>query len=115
MNEPDDRPDDAAAPHAPAPAGETSERADDLERIERGVSEIRAHFQAEKREARHKDFSLALLAAVIAQALAVVLLAWAALDCLQRFDASVILVKLAFAGVLQLIALTGFASYRSVG
>lgn len=114
LNDSDERRPDDPASGTPPPDATPAPASDPLERIEHGVERIRAALDADLRDARHRDFSPALLAAVLAQAIVVALLGWAAIDCLTApLPAAVILVKLAFAGVLQLIALTGFASVRT--
>ena len=88
-----------------------------LARIEKSLSEVRAHMNASARESRHKEFSFTLLAGGIAQAIVLALLIWALSDMIFMDGSSgetvgLPLVKLAFAGVLQLVALTAFVASR---
>ena len=105
-----------AATHPPAHSAEAELL---LARIEKNLSEVRAHMSATSRESRHKQFSFTLLAAGIAQAVVLALLVWALSDIIFGSGTSgptplgVPLVKLAFAGVLQLVALTAFIASRS--
>lgn len=90
-----------------------------LARIEKSLAEMRAHMNAASRESRHKQFSFTLLAGGFAQAVVGALLLWALSDIIFVSGTSgatplgVPLVKLAFAGVLQLVALTAFSASRS--
>ncbi len=104
-----------AATDSPAHSAE-AERL--LARIENNLAEVRAHVNATNRESRHKQFSFTLLAGGIAQAVVMALLVWALSDVIFVSGTSgaaplgLPLVKLAFAGVLQLIALTAFSASR---
>jgi hypothetical protein len=105
---PGDKP---GAPDSPAEADVL------LARIEKSLSEVRAHMNASARESRHKEFSFTLLAGGIAQAIVIALLIWALSDMVFIGGSSgetvgLPLVKLAFAGVLQLVALTAFVASR---
>ena len=66
---------------------------------------------------RHKEFSFTMLAGRIAQAIVIALLVWALSDMIfigvsSGETVGFPLVKLAFAGVLQLVALTAFVASR---
>ncbi len=90
-----------------------------LARIEKNLAEVRAQVNATSRESRHKQFSFTLLAGGIAQAVVIALLLWTLSDILFLSGTSGPaplgdrLIKLAFAGVLQLVALTAFTASRS--
>lgn len=99
----------------PPPADATQEAAATLVRIEQVLGDIRGRLDALDRERRYRSFSLALLAAAVLQALVIGFLLAALADWLFYSDtvqAGAVLVKLGFAAVLQLAALTGFAAGR---
>jgi len=99
----------------PPPADATRQAAATLERIEQVLGEIRGRLDALDRERRYRSFSLARLAAAVLQALVIGFLLAALADWLFYSDtvqAGAVLVKLGFAAVLQLAALTGFAVGR---
>jgi hypothetical protein len=77
-----------------------------LRRIERLLVDIRGHLEATARAHRHRDFSLSRLVAALLQALVVGLVIAALADWAYQTPPGAQLVKLAFAGVLQLGALT---------
>ena len=88
-----------------APAGE-------LARVEQRLVEVRHLLEQSQRLAQHKEFSLARLMGALCQALVIGLLAWSLSDWVFGGAALDILVKLGFAAVLQLAALTGFVMER---
>jgi hypothetical protein len=117
---PDSDPDAVGpTPTATNPPAHSAEAELLLARIEKNLAEMRAHMHAASRESRHKQFSFTLLAGGIAQAVVMALLFWALSDIIFVRGTSgptplgVPLVKLAFAGVLQLVALTAFSASRS--
>lgn len=83
-------------------------------RLEGLLREIRGALDASAREQEHREFSIARLLAAIAQGLSIGLLLWAALDWLmpgepgQGAGQGAAGLKLLFAIVLQLMALTAF-------
>lgn len=78
-----------------------------LQSIERRLDEIRILLDQQQRTERYREFSPARLMGAIAQALVIGLLAWALVDWVFQ-DATRAFVKLGFATVLQLAALTAF-------
>ena len=113
--------DDTAAAPAPGPRLARPRRrstADELlaalERVERTLVELRRSVDTGVRERRHREFSAARLIGSILQALVLGLVLWALSDWLFAEPREGLLVKLAFAGVLQLGALTGFLLGREV-
>lgn len=98
-------------PTESGPSGEPpapSDAASSLLRIEKLIGEIRAGLDARFREHAHKDFSPAWLAGAILQVLVVGLVAMAGTDCLFQAPVGRPVLKLAFALVLQAMALTAF-------
>ena len=96
-------------PPDPATPAEIVASADEsLDRIERRLSEIRVLLDQEQRQHQHRDFPLARLLGAVLQALVVGLLAWACSDWVFQSDSDRILVKLGFAAVLQLAALSAY-------
>ncbi len=86
-------------------------RADTLQalaRLEKLVGEIHAALDARLREQKHKDFSPAWLGGAILQVLVVGLVVMAGMDCLFQLPVGRPVLKLAFALVLQGMALTAF-------
>ena len=79
-----------------------------LRRIEQLLSEMRGTLDAATRETQHRDFSVSLLVGSILQVVVVGLAALAVLDVIFQRSTDAILVKLAFAGVLQLGTLAAF-------
>jgi hypothetical protein len=80
-------------------------------RLEGLVREIRGALDASAREQEHREFSVARLLAAVAEALAIGFLLWAALNWLMATEpgeGGAIVIKLLFATVLQLMALTAF-------
>jgi hypothetical protein len=92
-----------SAPPDPAPAD-----LETLRRIERLLDEMRNLLDTSQREAQHRAFSPARLAGAILQALVIGLVAWAFSDWIFQSPPAPLQIKLAFAAVLQLIALTAF-------
>ena len=110
-------PDTAPAPEQPHEAQPASSSSSELRpedaaaaigRLEGLLREIRGALDASAREQEHREFSLVRLLAAMAQALAISLLLWAALDWLLQGESAAVVVKLSFATVLQLMALTAF-------
>jgi hypothetical protein len=96
-------------------AGETEERADlipdatvTLERMEKLLSQIRGALDAAARAGEHREFSIGRTAAWVLQIIVAGLVVLALLDWLLEAPTDSLLVKLAFAAVLQLSALTAF-------
>ena len=85
-----------------------------LEHIDRRLDDIRRTLDALAREKRHREFSPARLLGSILQALVAGLVLWAVSDWAFAADRGVMLVKLAFAAVLQLSAHTAFVLGREV-
>ena len=83
-----------------------------LRQIESLLADIRGQVDATLRERRHREFSVARLTGALLQALVVGLVIAAVADWAYRADPAFQLVKLAFAGVLQLGALTAFVMSR---
>jgi hypothetical protein len=79
-----------------------------LTRLEKLVGGIHAALDARLREQKHKDFSPAWLAGAILQVLVVGLVMMAGMDCLFQVPVGRPVLKLAFALVLQGMALTAF-------
>jgi hypothetical protein len=95
----------------PDTASERDARPDPLatmSRIERSLDALRAAVDRFAREERHHDFSALRLFGAVAQALVLGLLCWALSDWIFGVDKSVLMTKLGFATVLQLIAMTAF-------
>lgn len=86
-----------------------------LQRIDRVLGEIRGALDATERERQHKEFSSLRLIGAILQVVVGGLLALAVLDWVFEAQVEVLFVKLAFAAVLQLIALTAFLFWRRDG
>ena len=96
-------------------AGETEEPADlipdatvTLERMERLLSQIRGALDAATRAGEHREFSIGRTTAGVLQIIVAGLVVLALLDWLLEAPTDSLLVKLAFAAVLQLSALTAF-------
>jgi hypothetical protein len=94
---------------APAPAQSTP---DALNRIEQTLIEIRARLDRVAREKEYREFSPSRFFGWMAQTCVVGFAGAALSDWFFDFDAARILVKLAFAAVLQLAALTAFTFSR---
>ncbi|MGD8452968.1 MAG: hypothetical protein PVJ57_14205 [Phycisphaerae bacterium] len=107
-------------PHGPESAEPSNRRAGvadllaTIERVERVLGDLRSLVSSTVREKRQYEFSLARLFGSIAQALVAGLLLWAASDWIFGEPRDALLVKLAFATVLQMGALTGFLLGREV-
>lgn len=101
-------------PHpAQAPPVTTSEfppedAAAALARLEGLLREIRGALDAGAREQQHRQFSIARLLGAMTQALAIGFVLWAALDWALQGESASVIVKLSFATVLQLMAVTAF-------
>jgi hypothetical protein len=76
------------------------------------LGEIRGALDAAERERQHKEFSSLRLIGAILQVVVGGLVALAVLDWVFEAQVEVLFVKLAFATVLQLIALTAFLLWR---
>lgn len=81
-----------------------------LERIEASLDAIRGAVAPLSRERQHKEYSPARLAGAVLQSVVVGLGAWALSDWLFRMPVEGMYVKLAFASVVQLMALTAFVA-----
>ncbi len=97
------------------PARETAGRADlipdasvTLERMEKLLSQIRGALDAAARAGKHREFSLARTTGWVLQVIVAGLVVLALLDWLLQAPVDSLFVKLAFAVVLQLSALTAF-------
>lgn len=97
-----------AAVQEPPGSAAPSDEALTLARLEKLVGEIRAAVDAGLREQRHKEFSPARLVGAILQVLVVGLVAMAAMDYLFQVPVGQLVIKLAFALVLQTMVLTAF-------
>jgi hypothetical protein len=86
-----------------------------LRRIERVLGEVRGALDVAERERQHKEFSSPRLIGAILQVIVGGLVALAVLDWVFGARAEALLVKLAFAAVLQLIALTALLFWRRNG
>ena len=89
--------DNATPMHAPA-----EHRA----RVERLLEEIRGALDAKARDDRYKEFSVTRMAGSVLQALVVGLMAWSLSDWVFQLPAEALFIKLGFAAVLQLTAMT---------
>ena len=76
------------------------------------LGEIRGTLDAAVRGKEHRDFSVGLLVGSILQVIVVGLLALSLLDWVFGATSGSMLIKLAFASVLQLSALTAFVVLR---
>lgn len=85
-----------------------------LERLEALVDEVRRGVDVVARERRHREFSPARLVGSILQSLVVGLVLWGLSDWVFAEPTEGLFVKLAFAAVLQLGALTAFVLGREV-
>lgn len=110
---------ETAAPRAESlPSGGRRSPAGDilaaLERLEQVLGRMRSALELRVREERHLEFSPARLIGAVVQALVVGLVLWALSDWVFAEPPVALLTKLAFAGVLQLGALTAFMLGREV-
>jgi len=105
----DDRPVEDATPAAPAGTGEQWAT---LRRIEELLAEIRARLDTVAQLQQHREFSLARLIGAVLQALVVGLIIAAFADWAFQAPPVQQLIKLLFAGVLQLGVLTAFIVAR---
>lgn len=98
---------------AASSAGHTGERLEaSLRRIEKRLEEIRGLLNAQVRERQHREFSAALLVGVVVQIVAGGLIGMALLDWIFQAPAASLAVKLGFAAVFQLVALTALVVWR---
>ncbi len=104
----------ASPPQAPARRPGREELLGTLERLERTLDEMRGGLDATAREDRHREFSLPRLIGAILQVLVTALVLWALSDWLFG-ELNQVLIKIGFAGVLQLAALTAFLPGRDSG
>lgn len=95
-----------------APERTTDELLASLRRIERLLEQVRQRLEVTERATRYREFSLARLIGALLQALVVGLLVAALADWAFQGSPAQQLVKLTFAGVLQLGALTAFIMTR---
>ena len=84
-------------------------------RVERLLEEIRGALDASARDRGYKEFSPTRLIGALLQALVVGLLAWALSDWIFQLPSEALFIKLAFAMVLQLTALTALLMSKSNG
>lgn len=106
-------PEDASSPRQ-------ADRTDDLppdaatafERMERVLRQIRGSLDTTTREASYREFSPLRLVAAVLQVFVAGLVVLALLDWLLAAPTDSLLIKLAFAAVLQLSALTAFVVSR---
>lgn len=110
-----ERPIPVVPPTAPLAPEEGEESLVVLHRIERLLSEIHGRLETTERAQRHQEFSLARLVGTLLQVLVVVVMLWAVADWVYQAPPGGQLVKLAFAGVLQMGALTAFMLAREDG
>lgn len=101
-----------ASARRPPAAPDYGELLDSLRRLEALVQELGSHVETQVREGHHRSFSAGRLFGALAQALVLVFMVAAASDWVSEADVGRQLVKLAFAAVLQLIALTAFVVAR---
>lgn len=100
----------------PSAGDDAAERLDaSLRRIEKRLEEIRGLLNAQARERQHRDFSAALLVGVVVQIVAAGLIGVALLDWVFQAEPAALAVKLGFAAVFQLAALTALVAWRSKG
>lgn len=85
-----------------------------LERVERLLGDMRGVLNSAASESRHREFSAGRLIGSILQALVLGLVLWALSDWVFGEDAQHLLIKLAFAAVFQLGALTALVWGRGV-
>jgi hypothetical protein len=98
----------AAAPPVTTNEFRPDEAAAALARLEGLLREIRGALDAGAREQQHRQFSIARLLGAMTQVSAVGLVLWAALDWAFQGESAAVIVKLSFATVLQLMAVTAF-------
>ena len=103
------QPEKQAAGPAPAPEAELLGV---LRRMNAAVEDMRARFETLTRERRHREFSPGRLVGAGVQFVALVFVILALKDWAFGANEGPILVKLAFAAVFQLGALTGFVLGR---
>ena len=108
-------PDAGESDPAETPSPSAAEMLPVLQRIERVLGEIRGVLDAAERERQHKEFSSLRLIGAILQVIVGGLVALAVLDWVFEAQVEALFVKLAFAAVLQLIALTAFLFWRRDG
>jgi len=108
-------PDAVESDPAETPSPSAAEMLPVLQRIERVLGEIRGALDAAERERQHKEFSSLRLIGAILQVIVGGLVALAVLDWVFEAQVETLFVKLAFAAVLQLIALTAFLFWRRDG
>jgi hypothetical protein len=84
-----------------------------LARIDRTLRDIRGLLDAQTRERQHREFSPARLVGAVLQVFVLGLLILALVDWLYQWGVTRVYVKLAFAVVLQIMALTSFIAGRS--
>ena len=83
-----------------------------LARIEKRLEEIRGLLNAQVRQRQHREFSAALLVGVVVQIVAAGLLGMALLDWIFQAEPVALAIKLGFAVVFQLVALTALVVWR---
>ncbi|MGE0479852.1 MAG: hypothetical protein AB7Q17_05205 [Phycisphaerae bacterium] len=92
----------------PPDAAALDERLAALQRIDRGIVELRGLIEAKLREDAYHEFSIARLIGAVLQVIVVGLVVLALLDWIFSGPLNTLLTKLAFAAFFQLAALTGF-------
>lgn len=97
----------------PPDAAVLDERLAALQRIDRGIFELRGLIEAKLREDAYHEFSIARLIGAVLQVIVVGLVVLALLDWIFSGPLNTLLTKLAFAAFFQLAALTGFVVSRS--
>ncbi len=96
----------------PSPGSDDAGVGASLARIEKRLEEIRGLLNAQVRERQHREFSAALLVGVVVQIVAGGLIGMALLDWIFQAPTASLAVKLGFAAVFQLVALTALALWR---
>lgn len=84
-----------------------------LRRIERTLVEVRGQFETLTRDQRHREFSPARLIGALLQALVLFFVIAGLADWVYQAELGQPLIKLLFAGVFQLGALTAFVLSRN--
>lgn len=102
----------AAKANEPEPLDAGEETQAVLQRIERLLFEINGRLETSERAQRHQEFSAARVVGALLQVLVVVAMILAVADWVFGAPPGGQLVKLAFAGVLQMGALTAFMLAR---
>jgi hypothetical protein len=107
-----ERPTPLTPPAEPAAPQDNDDPLAALHRIERLLFEIHGRLETTERAQRHQEFSLGRLVGALLQVLVVVVVLSAVADWVFQTPPGGQLVKLAFAGVLQIGVLTAFMLVR---